>query len=174
MTVAGALDARVEARLLKGRASDDPTFARALALAAIRETFEETGVVIGTPEFGGPQKAPAGWGAYAEQGCLPDLQEMHFICRAITPPSLPKRFDTRFFALNAKAIARQIDGYAHADAELVELAWVRLDKAEDYDLPAITRQVLTELRLRLASGMSFYAPTPFFRQIRNVWRREEL
>jgi 8-oxo-dGTP pyrophosphatase MutT (NUDIX family) len=59
MNIAGPLDARVEARLLKGRAGSDPGFARALALAAIRETFEETGHVVGTGDYGGPERPPA-------------------------------------------------------------------------------------------------------------------
>ena len=54
MNIAGPLDARVEARLLKGRAGSDPSFARALALAAIRETFEETGHVVGTARLRRP------------------------------------------------------------------------------------------------------------------------
>ncbi len=110
MNIAGPLDARVEARLLKGRADPDPIFARALALAAIRETFEETGLVVGLRDYGGPDRPPAVWRPYAAHDCLPDLQELHFIARAITPPFLPKRFDTRFFAADAGTVAAKRDG----------------------------------------------------------------
>jgi 8-oxo-dGTP pyrophosphatase MutT (NUDIX family) len=174
MNIAGPLDARVETRLLKGRAGSDPTFARALALAAIRETFEETGHVVGSGEFGGPERPPPAWRTYAAHKCLPDLQDLHFIARAITPPSLPRRFDTRFFALDARAVTARLDGFAHADAELVELAWVRFDEAEKLDLPDVTRGVLADLRRRLKAGMSHYLPTPFYYQSRGKWRREEL
>lgn len=175
MNVAGALDALVEARLLKRRPAAGPTFARALALAAIRETFEETGLALGTREFGGPAKAPPGaWSDYAATGCMPDLQDLHFIARAITPPSRPKRFDTRFFALDARNIAARLDGFVHEDAELVELVWMGLDDAEKLDLPEITRRVLAELRGRLAAGMSRFLPAPFFYQHYGQWRRDEL
>ncbi len=175
MNVAGALDALVEARLIKRRPAAGPTFARALALAAIRETFEETGLALGTREFGPPAKAPAGaWSDYAATGCMPDLQDLHFIARAITPPSRPKRFDTRFFALDARNIVAKLDGFAHADAELVELVWIGLDEADSLDLPEITRRVLAELRTRLAAGMTRYLPAPFFHHSHGKWLREDL
>lgn len=174
MNIAGPLDARVEARLLKGRADPDPTFARALALAAIRETFEETGLVVGLSEYGGPDRPPPVWRPYAAFNCLPDLQALHFIARAITPPSLPIRFDTRFFAADARAVLARRDGAVHADAELVELVWAPLNEAEKLDMAGVTRCVLGELRARLDAGMSPYLPTPFFRFSRGGWRRDEL
>lgn len=174
MTIAGPLDARVEARLLKGRADSDPTFARALALAAIRETFEETGLVVGLRDYGGPDRPPAVWRPYAAHECLPDLQDLHFIARAITPPFLPKRFDTRFFATDAKNVCARCDGVVHAEAELVELVWAPLDEAGKLDLHGVTRTVLDELRARLDLRMSPFLPTPFFRLSRGEWRRDEL
>jgi 8-oxo-dGTP pyrophosphatase MutT (NUDIX family) len=176
VNVAGALDALVEARLTKRRpAGGGPTFARALALAAIRETFEETGLALGTNEFGPLDRAPAGgWQDYAATGCIPDLQDMHFIARAITPPIRPKRFDTRFFALDAAHIGARLDGFVHEGAELVELVWIELAKAEELDLPEITRRVLDELRTRIAGGMSRFLPVPFFHLHYGQWRRDEL
>jgi 8-oxo-dGTP pyrophosphatase MutT (NUDIX family) len=175
VNVAGALDALVEARLTKRRPAAGPHFARALALAAIRETFEETGLALGTDEFGPLEKAPPGaWHDYAATGCIPDLQNMHFIARAITPPMRPKRFDTRFFALDAAHIAARLDGFVHEGAELVELIWIELAKAEDLDLPLITRRVLEELRIRIAGGMSRFLPVPFFYWDHGQWRRDEL
>ena len=175
MNIAGPLDSRVEARLLRGRPTDDPIFPRALALAAIRETFEETGIVVGVSDYGGPENPPAGaWTAYAEHKCLPDLQALHFVFRAITPPSRPKRFDTRFFAADASAIAARLEGFVHADAELVELIWAPLHDADKIDMPDITRRVLKALQARLDAGMSPFLPTPFQRQIRGTWRQEEL
>ncbi len=175
MNVAGALDALVEARLIKRRPAAGQTFARALALAAIRETFEETGLALGTQAFGPPEKAPLGaWSDYAGTGCMPDLQDLHFIARAITPPSRPKRFDTRFFAVDARHIAAKLDGCVHEDAELIELVWIGLDDAESLDLPEITLRVLVELRVRLAAGLSRFLPAPFFYQHYGQWRRDEL
>ncbi len=174
MNIAGPLDPRIEARLLKGRADPDPTFARALALAAIRETFEETGLVVGLRDYGGPDRPPAVWRRYAAHECLPDLQELHFIARAITPPFLPRRFDTRFFAADARNVCAQSDGVVHAKAELVKLVWAPLDEAGKLDLHGVTRTVLVELRARLDARMSPFLPTPVFRLSRGEWRRDEL
>ena len=49
-----------------------------------------------------------------------------------------------------------------------------LDKAENLDLPDVTRQVLAELRARLKGGMSSFLPAPFFYFRKGKWRREEL
>ena len=54
----------------------------------------------------------------------PISRELHFIVRAITPPRRPRRFDARFFAADASAIAHRIDGKVGPDSELVELVWL--------------------------------------------------
>ena len=60
MTVAGPLDLRDEARLTRACAgAKGEDFARALALAAIRECFEETGLALGVSDYGGPARPPA-------------------------------------------------------------------------------------------------------------------
>ena len=175
MSAATALDKRVEARLMREVRYPSPQKSRGYPLAAIRETFEETGLVVGTKEFGGAETSPPGaWTEFSAQNCLPDLQDIHFIARAITPPARPKRFDTRFFAVDAQAIAARCEGCVHEDAELVELVWVGLDEAEKLDLPMITQRVLGELRKRLGGGMSRFAPAPFFYELHGKWRREEL
>lgn len=174
MAVAGALDSRVEARLLKGRRDADPNFARALALCAIRECFEETGHVVGTDDYGGPDKAPACWSGYAAQNCLPELDGLHLIARAITPPMRPRRFDTRFFAVDAKAIRCKIAGVARPDAELTELVWAPLEKIAGLDLPDVTRMVLAALTERREAGMSPFLPAPYFHFSRGKWRRDLL
>jgi 8-oxo-dGTP pyrophosphatase MutT (NUDIX family) len=173
MTVAGPLDSRDEARLMKiaGKPED---FARALALAAIRECFEETGLALGVSGYGGPARPPACWRAYAALGLLPDLQELHFAVRAVTPPSLPRRFDTRFFIADAKNVSARIEGVCHEDSELTELVWAPLDKADSYDLPLVTRMVLKEVRERFDAGLSRFAPVPHYHHVRGVWRRDLL
>ena len=70
--------------------------ARALALAAIRETFEETGLAIGVPDHGAPGKPPPGaWSRFAATGVTPALDAIDFLAGAITPPGRPRRFDAR-------------------------------------------------------------------------------
>ena len=54
--------------------------ARALALAAIRETFEETGLLLGTTDYGAPDIAlPEGPGRTSPAlACIPDAREPAF------------------------------------------------------------------------------------------------
>jgi 8-oxo-dGTP pyrophosphatase MutT (NUDIX family) len=174
MTVAGPLDSRDEARLTKACSAKGEDFARALALAAIRECFEETGVAVGVSDYGGPARAPACWRAYGAQNLLPDLGNLHFAVRAITPPVFTRRFDARFFVADAQDIAARIEGVCHEGAELTELVWAPLHKAEDFDLPDITLMVLQEVRERFDAGLSRFAPVPHFHYSRGQWRRELL
>ena len=65
MVAAGALDPKVEERLMARVQRPTASRARALALAAIRETFEETGLLLGTTEHGAPEIEIEGpWGAF--------------------------------------------------------------------------------------------------------------
>ena len=86
MPVAKPLDPHAEANLMKHLQRASAAKARAFALAAIRETFEETGLVLGVPTTE-TVKVPAGpWSGFAEAKILPDLSALRFIGRAITPP----------------------------------------------------------------------------------------
>ena len=175
MSAANALPDVVEQKLASRRVRPSPSRGRALALAAIRETFEETGILLGTNEFGAPADPPPGpWTDFAKHGVFPDLGEVRFIARAITPPKRPRRFDTTFLSLDARAIAKRIDGVVTADSELVELVWVPLPDAQKLDLPHITGVVLKELDTRIAGGMKHELPVPFYYERARKWFREEL
>lgn len=175
MVASGALHPVVEERLLARVQRPTQQRARALALAAIRETFEETGLLIGTRDYGEPESAPQGpWAEFAAHGVYPDLEALHFVARAITPPRRPKRFDTRFFAVDATAIAHRVEGIVTPDSELVELCWVNLEEALALDLPAITGVVLEELRKRIAAGMGIHLPVPFYVERQGRFQRHEL
>ena len=88
-------------------------------------------------------RSPGGpWDAFVQAGVVPDLAPVHFIARAITPPGRPRRFDTRFFATDATAIAHRVDGVVGPDSELVELVWLPIVEAKQLDMPTITRAVL--------------------------------
>ncbi len=176
MTVAGALHPRAEQALMARVTRPSVQRSRALALAAIRETFEETGLLLGTRDYGSPESVPAGtpWEAFREHGVFPDLEALHFIGRAITPPKRVKRFDTRFFAVDRTAIAQEVEGAVGPDSELVELAWVTMAEARRLDLPPITGVLLGELEARIAAGFSPQLPVPFFYQKRGHFVRELL
>ena len=70
---------------------------RGLALAAIRETFEETGLIIGRPTKKNLSTGDKVWQSYFDHGVEPPLDQMDFIARAVTPTYRTRRFDTRFF-----------------------------------------------------------------------------
>lgn len=175
MSASGALHPVVEDKLLRRVQRPTLSRARALGLAAIRETFEETGLMIGTREHGAPEAAPDGpWRAFQEAGVFPDLEALHFIARAITPPKRPKRFDARFFAVDASAIAHHVDGVVTQESELVELVWIPIAEAKSLDLPTITTVVIDELQKRIEAGMSHRLPVPFYYEVRQKFQREEL
>lgn len=134
----------VTARLLRAlRGIAHPARARALLSAALRETEEETGLVIGASGEDALAAAPI------------------FLARAITPPGRPRRFDTRFFLLPATAIAARTD---IVDGEFSAIHWLTLDEARDADLPLITRIILDELEEGLANGhfADPLRPVPFY------------
>ncbi|CAH1673383.1 MAG: NUDIX hydrolase [Chelatococcus sp.] len=174
MSAVGALDRMIEARLMersRSRATDHP---RTLALTAIRETFEETGLLLGTKDYGAPDNAPASWNGFADNGVIPELEGLYFVARAITPPGRSRRFDTRFFVVHDTAIAHEVPGVVGPDAEFVETTWVSFEETEKLALPDITRIILGELALRLKAGLPHAAPVPMFYQSRGKHRRDEL
>jgi 8-oxo-dGTP pyrophosphatase MutT (NUDIX family) len=148
--------------------------ARALALSAIRETFEETGLMLGAKRRVGGSAPRSLWSAFADFGIAPDLKPLHFVARAITPPGLARRFDTRFFAVEAEAIAHRVDGVIGPQAELVELVWVPLGKTQKLDIHPITGAILDELQARLAAGLKHALPVPFYRMKNRRFVRELL
>ena len=134
-----------------------------MRLAAVRETYEETGLMLGT-HSAKPIAAPAGpWEAFARAHVIPDLGAIHFVARAITPPNRPRRFDSRFFAAEIGAVAHRVEGFVGPEAELVELVWLPITEASRLDMPRITAIVLEDLRDRIAAGMSHDQPVPFYR-----------
>jgi 8-oxo-dGTP pyrophosphatase MutT (NUDIX family) len=144
-----AAELRPEVAEALARAGGPPRRARALALSAIRETFEETGLLLAKPAE--HHRVVAGpWREFLAQGVLPDLAAVDFIARAVTPPMVPKRFDARFFMADAEnlvSLERQADC-----GELDEIAWFELEAALALDLPTVTEFVLKEIPLRLADA----------------------
>jgi 8-oxo-dGTP pyrophosphatase MutT (NUDIX family) len=174
MSVAEDLHPVIEAKLNARVSRPSPGFARALALAAIRETFEEAGLAIGVEGAGAPYAPPGAWTRFAATGVKPALAEVDFLIRAVTPPGRSRRFDARFFVVDAGRIAKRVDGVVHAEAELVDLVWTPLDKARELDLPHITRTALGELAAALARGLERDRPRPFYRELRGKGLREEV
>jgi 8-oxo-dGTP pyrophosphatase MutT (NUDIX family) len=161
-------------KLMERVAAPSPEFARAFPLAAVRETAEETGLLLGVKRDQPPQVPGDIWAEFANVNVHPDLGQIHFIARAITPPRRPRRFDTRFFTADASAIAHTIEGVVGPDSELVELTWVPIEEATRLDMPTITGVVLEELLARVEAGMGHDLPVPFYFMVDQIFRRELL
>jgi len=174
MSAATPLNPHAEAKLMLKMQRPSADRARALALAAIRETFEETGLLLGV-KHAKTLRAPEGpWSAFANASILPDLGALHFITRAITPPGRNRRFDTRFFTADASAIAHRLEGVTGPHAELTELVWLPLAEAKKLDLIAITEIALSNLQARIDAGLGHDLPVPFYRQLHGKRLREML
>jgi 8-oxo-dGTP pyrophosphatase MutT (NUDIX family) len=139
--VASPFDAE-SARALR---TDSPLAADALGVAAVRELFEETAQSLFAPHRG---------------STAPDLAPLTFIFRAITPPGRPRRFDARFFLVQADDLSSDPDDFSGAEDELSHLQWVLLHEARALDIPFITEVVLAEVAARLRSDAA--RPVPFF------------
>jgi 8-oxo-dGTP pyrophosphatase MutT (NUDIX family) len=154
---------------MKGHPS--PARARALALAAVRETFEEAGLLIGKPAQTTAAPRTKAWQDFYAHGFQPALAQLTFFARAITPPGRPRRFDTRFFCAPADAIVHKI---AIADGELSDIEWHSIAQARGLELPNITRVVLEDLGERIAAGAlrKSDAPVPFYHRRNGNFHRD--
>jgi 8-oxo-dGTP pyrophosphatase MutT (NUDIX family) len=138
-----------------------PRRARALCLTAVRETFEETGLIVGRAA---PATSVAGpWREFRHAGALPDLAALTYVARAITPPGRTRRFDARFFLADANVLLAPEP--TAGSGELDEIAWLPIEQARALDLPAITRFVLGEVAERLSTSDR---PLPFVRMVRGA------
>ncbi len=133
--------------------------AGALAAAAIRELWEETGLALGQPAPW-PGSVPPDWTGFAARGLTPDPRGLRYIFRAITPPGRPRRFDARFFLVDAARIHGPADDFSAACEELSHLQWIPLAQTRRFDLPFITEVVLAEVAA-LAAGEPMDS-VPFF------------
>ena len=172
--VASELDPRTQARLMRHVSLPSAAKARTYALTAIRETFEETGLLIGRKCADTPAVPAGPWSAFAQAGVQPELAPIHFIARAITPPRRPRRYDTRFFTAEISAVAHRIEGVVGPQAELVELVWMPIAETDKLDLIAITQLVLRDLQTQIDAGFSHDHPVPFYRMLHGKRVRDML
>ena len=172
--------------LLDMKGHPSPARARGLAMTAVRETFEEAGIIIGgavpasSTELAPPLENPSldspaakTWRQFQTHGFAPDLAPLTYLARAITPPGRPRRFDTRFFSVEASAITKTTD---HNDGELSGLVWMTLVEARELDLPPITRVILEDLAERIAQRTldDPAVPIPYYFNRHGTFRREML
>ncbi|TPN88411.1 NUDIX hydrolase [Mesorhizobium sp. CU2] len=171
--VAAPLHGEIEAKLAVGPGRTNAARARAIALSAVRETYEEAGLLIGRKRPFATTKRD--WQGFVDHGVAPSLDALRFIARAITPPNRVRRFDTRFFAAWRGDVAVELPGGGPTN-ELEELVWLPLAEARKADIPDITRMILEELEQRLADDPLLRpgGAVPFFRLVRSRFVREVL
>jgi 8-oxo-dGTP pyrophosphatase MutT (NUDIX family) len=163
-----------EAKLLAAMgAKSSAARVRAIAMSAVRETYEEAGLLIG--EKGAFQTAKPDWQGFVEHGVQPSLDGLRFVARAITPPGRVRRFDTRFLAAFIDSVAVRLPdgGPTH---ELEEQVWLTLEDARKADIPTITSTILADLEKRLAAdpGLAPGGEVPFYRMQHNRFQRDVL
>ena len=116
--------------------------AKGLALAAIRETYEETGILVGRTKEPEPPTRSKSWKDFLNQGVVPTPSLVRYCARAITPTKNIKRFDTRFFYVDAKYIAKDT---GFQSGELEDMRWVKIDSTDSLDIPNITKLILDDI-----------------------------
>ena len=124
--------------------------------AALRETHEETGLLVGVP--GRPESTTdqAVWRGYCDAGVAPDFAGFDFVCRAITPVTSGRRYNTRFFL----ADGTQAVGDLRGDGELVDLAWRRVSALSGLNIVDVTEYVLKEALRRWQARLPAGAEPP--------------
>ncbi len=162
-----------EAKLRGGPRSAGISRVRAIALSAVRETYEEAGLLIGRKTPFATSKPD--WQGFAEHGVHPSLEGLRFVARAITPPGRVRRFDTRFLAIWRDSVAVALDGGGPTN-ELEELVWIPLADARQMDVPTITRTILGDVQQRLADDptLSPGGSVPYYRMVRDTFTRTVL
>jgi 8-oxo-dGTP pyrophosphatase MutT (NUDIX family) len=163
---AGDLSARTE-RILEAAVS--PRKARAIALSCIRETYEETGLMIGSPE---PQPSrnmrnPT-YDAFRQAGLSPDLSELEVFGRAVTPPHRHKRFDAWFFHRHLGDVAPPP---VSDSPELLDVGWFTFDQIKALELQRATKMMIKVFRDYVRRDTP--PDTIFYsRAVRGVFRQE--
>ncbi len=115
--------------------------ALAFPRAALRETLEETGLLVGQPGAAdGPAAHHPTWEAYSAAGLAPDFDSFDFICRAITPVTSHRRYNTRFFLADGACAVGSVTG----DGELEDLAWRPVSALSGLEIVDVTEYVLKE------------------------------
>jgi 8-oxo-dGTP pyrophosphatase MutT (NUDIX family) len=128
---------------------------RALAVAAARETHEETGLLLGTMDDDGTYR--------------PELAPLEYVGRAITPPASPIRFHARFFTCAAELAQGDLKG----SGELLDLAWRPIREALTMPIADVTEFMLEEVvRLRRQSAIRVGAPLFSYRNGKPMIRYE--
>jgi 8-oxo-dGTP pyrophosphatase MutT (NUDIX family) len=150
--------------LRRGAARYDPI---RLLRAAVRETYEETGLMLAVRDAAPPTEIAGVWRDFAEQGLRPRFEALRYVCRAITPRGSHRRYNTRFFLADGSQAAGEITG----DGELEDLAWRPVEAMAGFSLVDVTEFVLQESVRRWKAGIISNAqPAPLLRYVKDAVR----
>jgi 8-oxo-dGTP pyrophosphatase MutT (NUDIX family) len=133
----------------------DGTTLDTMRVTAVRETFEETGVWLGTPLADAERKRRellAGTLAFRDlvDEAPVDLSQLVWTSRWITPDGIPKRFDTYFFLA---AVPREAIATAEQH-EIVEVTWI-------HPQDALAKHAAREMQMVLPTLRNLEAITGF-------------
>jgi 8-oxo-dGTP pyrophosphatase MutT (NUDIX family) len=127
------------------------------ARAALRETWEETGVFFGHPGDASKtlRSASPVAEAYAEAGVVAAFDRLRYVGRAITPARVFRRFNTRFFLGDGADVV----GEPRQTDELEDVRWHPIGRAP-LDALRDVSQFMLERAIALRHGD--LSPPPLF------------
>jgi 8-oxo-dGTP pyrophosphatase MutT (NUDIX family) len=129
------------------------------ARAALRETWEEAGVLIGRPggePSAAPERAPIEQ-AYRERGLVAAMDLLTYVGRAITPSHSFRRFNTRFFLGDGN----HVFGEPAASDELEDVGWHPVGHDAFESFRDVTRFMLARA-IELRGGAASSRPPLFY------------
>ena len=132
-----------------------PARVRALAAAAIRETFEEAGLIIGKTDTEPKRSVPKNWRPFFDHGVAPCFENLNYVARAVTPHWRPIRFNARFFMIDHRHVSGELGG----DGELLDLTYIPIQETKEFELPLITTRVM-----ELVEDLARNPPNPMKRR----------
>ena len=123
--------------------------ARAIGLAAIRETYEETGLLIGDSNNTFIKPQPQSWDKFVKNKIKPRLDILNYIARAVTPKGQNKRFNARFFLCDANFSYGSIE----QNEELLDIDWYSIENiVEKLTLAQVTMLVVEKAIMYLENN----------------------
>jgi 8-oxo-dGTP pyrophosphatase MutT (NUDIX family) len=174
---------REKAAARLGLAPDADPPGVAYYIAAVREAFEETGLLVGRDRAGRPAPCAAGDPAVGKllaelredddrfpsvldrMGCRMDAGAIEYIGHWITPLVEPRRYDTRFFAA---AVPAGQEARIH-EAELSEAVWLTAAEALELNVRGGLPMIFPTIRT-LESLLPYRAP----RDVLDGFREREI
>ena len=139
------------------RISRNQNRARGFSVAAVRETFEETGLLLAGPAEIGATRHET-WMRFAALGIAPDLGKLGYVGHAITPVKHTSRFNARFFFAWAEDMTGELGG----SGELSDLDFFPLQEALKLPLVDVTEFMLLEVQRRYEDNLVPQEKYPFF------------